>query len=438
MTPAGAARESPPLGLILPFFLTAPLGLVAAGIMLVLAHADATTAVNTPELLAATHAAVLGWLSLSIMGALFQLGPVLFSGRLLPAFAIRAQLVLHVAGVSLMVGAFGWWRTGALAAGGTLTASSFVLFVLNAAFAVRWFARGSLVRNYVSIGLVFLSATAALGLSYAFALYQGWFPLTSGRVAAHAHLGLAGFLGIVIMGVSYQLVPMFQLSPHAEPRFARVVLPWMAVSVVMFAAIMWTDPPPAVRALAAGLIASGAAMWMYDVSWLVRRRAKRSFDIQGRSTLISLAFLTAAIVVGVLAASGQPAALAVERQRLQLSYGFLLVGGWAGATLLGNSFKIVPFLVWNGRFRERAGREPVPTLAQLLHGRLAHVTLYCLAAAVLVGACSASIGWLPGLRLAGAMLSTAGTLQFLSLLLVAMRHPAANVVAGAPAKGIPT
>ena len=72
---AVSPKESPPLGLVAPFFVTAPLGLVGAGILLLLAGDDAFLAVNAPRLVAATHAAVLGWLTLSIMGAIYQLGP---------------------------------------------------------------------------------------------------------------------------------------------------------------------------------------------------------------------------------------------------------------------------------------------------------------------------------------------------------------------------
>ena len=436
MTPG--ARESPPMGLILPFFLVAPLGLIAAGVMLALADRDSLTSVTTPKLLAATHAAALGWLTLSIMGALFQLGPVIFGGRLLSTRLIRLQLVLHIAGVSVMVVSFGAWRTETLALGGLATSASFALFLLNAAFAVRWFARGSLTRNYISTALVFVVATAGLGLTYAMALHHGWFPLTAGRVAAHAHLGLAGFLALTLMGVSYQLVPMFQLSPHGEPRFGRVVLPWMAVATVIFAAVMSASPGPAVRLFAAGLLACGAVMWIVDTSGTIQHRAKRTFDIQGRATILSLMFLVLAVILGFVAASGRPVNLAVYHQRLQLGYAILAIGGWAGATLVGNSFKIVPFLVWNGRFRPLAGRQPVPTLAQLLNVRLANLTLWCLTAAVCVGAASAVAGSLAGLHLAGLMFVAAGALHFATQALVAARRPAVPSPSPAPPERILT
>ena len=76
-------KESPPLGVIMPFFVVAPLGLAAAGLMLLLAGHDAFLAVNVPRVVAATHAAVLGWLTLTIMGAIYQLGPAVFGGRLI-------------------------------------------------------------------------------------------------------------------------------------------------------------------------------------------------------------------------------------------------------------------------------------------------------------------------------------------------------------------
>lgn len=431
-----AVRESPPLNVVLPFFLAAPLGLIAAGIMLALAGDDSVTAVTTPELLAATHGAVLGWISLTIMGALLQLGPVLLGGRLISHRLARVQLWLHVAGVGLMLLAFQAWRTEALVIGGSLTALSFALFLVNALPAVRWFARGSLVRNFVSVSLLFLMLTVAAGFTYVLTLHYGWFPITAGRVAAHAHLGLAGFLALMLMGVSFQLVPMFQLAPHDEPKFGRHVLVWMSAATVVFAAAFWADPPPALRLVAAAALGAGALFWMYDIAMLLHRRAKRKLDIQAKGTLASLIFLGLAIATGVIAASGWPESLVVEHQRLQLAYAVLAIGGWAGGTLIGNSFKVVPFLIWNARYRELAGKQPVPTLAELLDLRLANAALATLCLAVATGAASGALGWLEGLRMAGVVFAAAGCLQMLTLLLVAVRRPQARAAMPTPARRI--
>jgi hypothetical protein len=431
-------RASSPLGLIASFFIVAPAGLALAGFMLMRAGEDALLAPNTPELLSVTHACVLGWLSLSIMGALYQLGPVLFGGRLLSVKLARIQLLVHVAGAVTMVFAFGAWRLQNLAVGGTLVGASFAMFLVNAVPGVRAFRRGSLVRDYVSVALSFLVAAAALGITYAFALHYGWFPLTPGRVSAHAHLGLAGFLALTVMGLSYQLVPMFQVVPRGRPRFGRLSL-WITVlGVIVFAAVLSEDPAAPIRLVASLGLAAGPGLWMLDQVGFIRRRAKRKMDVQGRATVVSLAFLASAIVVGLAAASGTWAVPSFEPARLELAYGILAIGGWAGTVLLGNSYKVVPFIVWNARFRELAGRQPVPTLADLLPSQLANATLWTHVVGISVAAVSAAAGSIDLLHLAGLVLSLGALLNIATQSIVLARRPARTATTPISSKGITT
>ena len=61
-------------------------------------------------------------------------------------------------------------------------------------------------------------------------------------------------------------------------------------------------------------------------------------------------------------------ALATDRlsgPRVALAYAVVVLGGWVSLTIVGMMLKIVPFLVWYRAYGPRAGREPVPTLAQL-------------------------------------------------------------------------
>jgi len=87
--------RGPALGLVAPFFLAAPAGLAAAGLLLATSNGDTFLAINAPRTVAVTHAAVIGWLSMTIFGAVYQLGPAVLGGRLIqpvgphPFFATR-------------------------------------------------------------------------------------------------------------------------------------------------------------------------------------------------------------------------------------------------------------------------------------------------------------------------------------------------------------
>ncbi|MBK6319410.1 MAG: hypothetical protein IPI33_15000 [Dehalococcoidia bacterium] len=417
-------KESPPLGVIMPFFVVAPLGLAAAGLMLLLAGHDAFLAVNVPRVVAATHAAVLGWLTLTIMGAIYQLGPAVFGGRLISLRLVRLQFATHVISVVGFILVLERWNVMAMSVFGSGIVISFILFLVSAIPAVQAFRRGSVVRAYVSTGMVFLVAVACVGATYLGTLEHLWFPVTQGRLSGHAHLGLLGWLGIMVMGVSYQLVPMFQVVPKGTPRFALAALATTAVATSAGAITLMTDPAMPVRVAVAVAMAAGPALWFYDVARMLRTRSRRVADIHTRATVLALAFLVLAAILGVLAAIGEPVSPGGDPARLQLAYGIVAIGGWAGTSAIGNSFKIVPFLVWNARYRERAGLEPVPLVAALVSETWTHATLVIHALAVVLLAGAALLGQLTLFRAGGLLLALGGLSECRVLLSILIQRPA--------------
>ena len=63
------SSSSPPLGLVAPFLLVAPLGLFAAGVLLATTDASSLAGINAPRNVAAAHAAIIGGLTTAIMGS---------------------------------------------------------------------------------------------------------------------------------------------------------------------------------------------------------------------------------------------------------------------------------------------------------------------------------------------------------------------------------
>lgn len=414
--------ELPPLGVVGPFFVVAPLGLVLAGIMLLRADDSAFLTPTVQQLIAATHGTVLGWLTLSMMGAMYQLGPATMGGRLRWPGLARAQWVVHVWAVTMFVVAIDSWNVLWMSIAGATVIASFIAFLFNAVYAIRWSLRGSAQQQYFSVALAFLVIAGGVGITYVGDLEHGWFPITLGRIAGHAHLGLAGWLALVVMGASHQLIPMFQLSHKAKPRFAALALWVTAGAALAGSTILMFDPAPWVRVAVAVALAAGPVLWMTDMVWIIQARGRRAHDIQLRATAASLGFLFAAIFLGILAAWGG-AIGNVDGPRFQLAYGIVAIGGWVGTTLLGNSFKIVPFLVWFWRYRELAGRQPVPMVGDLTNTHLIHAALaiHILSIPVLaIGALAANLS----LFYAGAViLAVSGAVQFGTLAAVILKRP---------------
>jgi hypothetical protein len=400
--------EGPPLWLVAPFFLVAPIGLIAAGLLLAASGESALIAINAPRTVAVTHALVIGWLTTTVMGATYQLGPAVVGGRLLSVRLARWQFGAHVLSVPVFIWAVLEWDTVWMSAAGALMTVSFVLYALNAVTSVVRGRGWSLPRAYLATSLAMLAATAGLGLTWVGALHHAWFPVTMGKLSAHAHVGLAGWLGLTLMGVSYQLVPMFNVVNRVKPRFGWVALPVTAAATAVFALVMYSDPPAAARVVIALFLAAGPAFWAADQVRFMALRSRRRLDVQGRATLTSVAFLALAAVFGVCAAVGTPFVTDDEPARWLLAYGACGIAGWLGVAVLGNSYKILPFLIWFHRYRPLVGRRPVPVLADLYSETAASVALVLLVAAASLLASAAAAGSLDAIRAGGLVLALAG------------------------------
>lgn len=418
MTVGVAATRSPALGVIAPFFLVAPLGLVAAGLLIAGANSDSFVAVNLPRNVAVTHGIVIGWLTTSIMGAAYQLGPVVMGGDLLSVRLARVQLYLHLVSVATFVWSLWEWDARWMGFAGAGLYLSLLLFALNIATALSRGKSWSYPRAFVTASTCFLVVAMTFGLTYVGTLQpeHSWFGITLGRLSAHAHLGLMGWLALTLMGVGYQLVPMFNVINRAKPRFGWAVLAVTGVATALFGFAMVFDPPPQVRVPLASLLAIGPALWGIDQYLLMRSRSRRRLDIQGRATYASLLFLVTVIPLGLASALGTPLTPDGEPARWLLAYAAAGMLGWFGSMLVGNSYKILSFLIWFHRYRPLVGREPVPVASEIYNEGAATAVLVLNAITAIVLATAAVTGSMDLWRAGGLLLATTGAAHAATML----------------------
>ena len=424
--------RSPSLSVPLPFFLAAPLGLAAGGLLLARADGDILVAINAPRTLAVTHTVVLGWLTTSIMGAIYQLGPAVFGGRLVSERLAHIQLITHVVALTTFVVALYSWNLALMGTAGVGLVLSFALFLWNAVPAVWGGSSAGLPRVYLRYSMIFLAGTILLGLTWLMALQHLWFPITAGRLSAHAHIGMVGWLSLTLMGASYQLIPMFSVIRTGRNRLGRLALALTIIGLLVFALLIFTDPREGVRIVAALGLSAGPCLWAWSILGMLRRRSRRRLDIQGRATMVSLGFLALTIVLGLGTASGTPFTSGDQPARWPLAYAVAGLGGWLGCTLIGNSYKIVPFLVWFHRYAGLVGRLPVPLMTEMYSEKAATLVLAGHAAATLCVVAGALFGMMDLIRLGALALFVVATVHATTLALTLVARPASATIAATP------
>lgn len=328
-----------------------------------------------PATLVAVHLFTIGWISLLMLGALFQFVPVITARKLVSQRLSLAVLVLMVLGLAGMVAGFLLMGSGALAwllpAGGTLVLAGLLTAAVNLAGPLARKRPLPLSGRFVTAGLLFFLLTVLLGISFALMLTV---PATTGALAPalandleyHALAGIGGWFTLTAMGVSYELLPMFMLAPHERGAWGKAVL-WttvtgFAVAVIagLLAPVLPIVAESIVEQIGRAVIAIGVALYLADVVRLYRGRRRRQIELHNRAAVGAFASLGIALAVGIAAdVTGT-----LDRAAPVLVV--LLVLGWLSGLGVTQLYKIVPFLAWLARFGKRLGSGPVPRVQDLV------------------------------------------------------------------------
>jgi len=390
----GALRARGSATLPRPYLLAGTVAFLLLSAAIPLLGSDLMVSNDTPHVLSLTHLAVLGWITMVMMGALHQLFPVALQARIFSARLGRWNFWLYAGSLSGFIPSFFFAWTPGMASFGSLLVLSVLVFIGNLLASYPSVRIWHPMAFYVLAGLIWLLLTIGLGGAYALDWRFGWFPITDPMVAAHAHLGLAGWLSLVLMGVSYKLMAMFSLAHGHGERLAFWNLGIWNAGLVGLALSLWFWPTtPLVPAFALWLALS-AAIFVFDMGRLLRHRRRRRFSLEQWHTFASFASFLVAAAMGVLLAAGHP-----PTSNWVVAYGYVALVGWFGFSIVGKYYKIVPFLTWLQRFSAVAGAAPTPLLREMVDERLGWTSFALLVVGyggVLAGLLGASLPVLEG------------------------------------------
>jgi hypothetical protein len=412
--------QAPPLEIPASFFLTAPLALLAAGALLLLGDRVLVTP-YLPTTIALAHLGTLGFLAMVMFGALVQMLPVVAGS---PVPAVRLAHGLHAAlglGVGLAVLGLLGPVPGLVSAGGVLLTVAVLGLVGTVGVALVRAPRADATVWGMRIAVLCLVALAVLGVLMGRGHAGGPFPgARPAWMQVHLTLGLVGWVGALLVAVSWRVVPMFYLT--AEPRRAAAALAALAVGLL-----------GAVAALALGMgpigiaIASAPAVvvvWgvhpIATLRALHRRRRKRADG--------SLRFWQLGLVLGLLCGPLGLATVIGAHPSAGLLFGWVAIWGWAGVIMHGMLCRIVPFLVWFHRLSRWVGVVPVPPMRRLLPDTHVRRGLVLHAVSVALGAAAIVLHSDLLTRLTGVgLVAVALNLGFMLVLVLRVRAPKAPV-----------
>lgn len=349
MPPSARLERGPDPALPIVYFGAAHAALFAAGLTLALrAPAALALPFYAPAALA-VHLLTLGWITGTILGALYLVAPMAMRFQLPARRADRLAAAIYLGGVALLVAALAASRYGLvpfaavwIVAGAALPVGRFLVGLGGAPVAapVRW---------AIALAALALLGAALLGALLAARLDGAGAGGPPALLAAHLLLVLAGWSVLLPLGVGLRLVPMLLPSALPEGRGpALAVGAWaLGVAVAVASALAGRSPRWGALLLLAGYLLIGGV-----VVGMLRDPRPRAAGLPRPDwglALAAAAFAATAVAVGSWVAFAFRPEGSAGRGAATLA----IVAALAFPTLLalGVAFRLLPLYAWL-----RAGR----------------------------------------------------------------------------------
>lgn len=353
--------QAPPEDIPFRYLFTGPFFGVIAGIFL-LAYGDRLFITGwSLKTAALVHTMTLGWLALIMIGAFYQMVPVLVGGHVPGLFVSRNNYFILVGGIVCLLGGFNFWIVPLLYVAAILISIGISLFVgqlLYALFRVKalkpvvWALRLSVI----SLAVTMIFGILMIGMMY------GWWQIDIDRAIfknIHMTTGLIGWIGFLLFGVAFHVIPMFYLTEAFPEKVSKWILWLMFYGVnqliVGFILTLQSD----YLLLCAVPIFIAIFLFVFQVAKLIYQRQRKLVDSTLRFWQLGLFNLVAAFVI-------LPFAFYRIDETFSYLFAVIFIIGFAVAITNGMLYKVVPFLIWLHRFSSLVGKIKTPTMKEIM------------------------------------------------------------------------
>ena len=337
-----------------------------------------------PRILAITHIAALGWGTMIILGASYQLIPVVLETDLYSEKLAWISFSLFLPGMIALVYSFWVFVPGLhMQCGAVLLLAAFILFTINVYLTAKKKKQQTIQEDFIFSACLCLCFTAALGTALVFNFTFSIFTQDQLHfLKIHAHLGIAGWFLLMIIGVSSKLVPMFLVSSYQKTKLLSVSYYLIVSALLLFVVDSYLSGINYRTYFIVLMGAAGVGCYLLFIVKCFLSRMRKNIDLPMMSTLFSFVLLKVAILtipfIIYYHLKNNPVSI-----RYSLIYGVLLFMGWITALILGQTFKTLPFIVWVKHYEHLTGKVKTPMPANLVKNSLLKIqsaafVIFCL------------------------------------------------------------
>jgi len=381
-----STKNAPSVWVVVPHFLIGTISFLVASVFVIFNYPDLLGYHISGPVLSIAHVMMLGWISMIIFGALYQLIPVVMQVKLYSEKLAYLTLAGLVLGLFFLIAAFLGYKfqlTNNFIVGGALVIFAIILFAFNTLKSALSSSEKSISKLYIMASGIYLLLTVLLGLFTVINLSYNLLAVPHTEfMKTHAVIGLVGWFLMLVIGVAAKLMPMF-LIVH---RTREVLLKWGFYLInsgllIILAATFIKQVPEFVDVISFILILAGLVLFLlfnYDV---FSHRMRRKLDIGMKLSSIGLIMfaLTNLSFIGIYFGNN---AFGFPVGRIEIISGLLLIYGFFTGLILGQTYKTLPFIIWLFYYQKLVGKQKVPLVADLYSDKLATIHMYSFVASI--------------------------------------------------------
>ena len=372
-----STQNAPSVWVVAPHYLIGALNFIIASVLMVFHYEDLMGYHLTAPMLSVAHLMILGWVSIVIFGALYQLIPVVMEVKIYSEKLAYATLAVMVIGLFFLIDGFlkfEFKASYAITIGASFIIIAILMFTLNTLKSAAASEKKSISRLYIIASGLYLLLNVSLGLFMVLNMSYNWVAVSHTEfMKAHLVVGLVGWFLMLIIGVAARLMPMF-LIVH---KLKEVYLKWgfylINAGILTIFVLVWIPGYPKVLfGIALLLILSGLILFLmfnYDV---FKHRMRKKLDSGMKPTAIALIIFGISLIAFVTVYIGNDF-FGLPAGRLEIIAGILIVYGFFTGIILGQTYKTLPFIIWLFHYQKLVGRQKTPLPGEMFNDKLVAV-----------------------------------------------------------------
>ena len=353
---------SPPIALMKPYFTLSGLFYVLS--MFGLFFLDPQTALDDFSLIGWVHLYMLGFVMMAIFAAMAQLSPIVIETKHYSIKIFKYLWYFLFTGLILMLIGF-YIDISYLLYGGAGVLVSMLIYASEFILTLKSAKRKTSITKAMWMSNFFLLLGITTGLVMA-AAFNGYIDINPSDILnIHTFGLLVGFIILLIMGISIILIPMFGSSKRISDNEFTNSFYTVSVGVVimMLSPLFYTTM---MEYLSYSIVSIALLLYFYQLYKMTSSRKRVNHDIWAKHMYVAFSSFAIAFMLLISYIFTQDA--------LTLKLGmFIMFIGFFGFVIIGNFYKIIPFLIWFHIYSPLIEERAVPMLHELLPKKLSQL-----------------------------------------------------------------